>query len=175
MGDIFNMSEDVILVEPCYLVGDTQSKNHLKTIFGNATIDGEGYYRISSKKEGNHMKKLHKLIVEYFYKIKLPQGWVVHHKNKNKLDNRITNLEVILKQKHDKLHGISDETSLKLSKIQNNTGYYRVSKHKDISCRQGFIWRYKYYENGIRKEIESVDLDKLKEKVIMKELEWRKL
>lgn len=169
-----NCTDTNICIDPCYLTKPLQ-RNMLKTIFGNAKIDNQGYYKISSKKEGNHMKKLHRLIVEHFYQINLPKDWVVHHINQNRVDNRITNLQILPKQKHDKLHGISNETALKLSESQNTTGFFRVKKHKDNSCKQGFTYRYCYYENNTRKTIERVDLNKLKEAVIEKGLIWRRI
>lgn len=36
--------------------------------------------------------------------IYIPDGWVVHHKNQNKIDNRIDNLACIPKDFHDYLH-----------------------------------------------------------------------
>lgn len=68
---------------------------------------------------------------------------------------------------------VSKECQLKMSKSQNNTGYYRVSKVYHKMYRQGFTWRYKYYdENGNRKVISCVDIDKLEEKVKSKGLDW---
>lgn len=73
----------------------------------------------------------------------------------------------------------SDKTKEKMrnakKKAQNTTGYYRVTKKKDLTCKQGFIWVYQYYdENGKHKRLSSVNIDKLKEKVIKKGLEWLK-
>ena len=59
-----------------------------------------------------------------------------------------------------------------ISKAQNNSGYFRVSKRVCNSCKQGFSYSYAYYENGKRKHINSVSIDKLKEKVLNKGLEW---
>lgn len=163
-----------ILIDSCYLIDYNDSRS-IKTIFGNAKIDNEGYFKITSKREGNYNKRLHRLIIEKFYQIKILDGWVVHHNNQNKLDNRITNLYLMRTEKHNKLHNISDKTAIKLSKVQNSTGYYRVKKHKDKSCKQGFIWRYCYYQGGSRRCIESVNLNSLKEKVIKNNLIWREL
>lgn len=69
---------------------------------------------------------------------------------------------------------ISDETKMKMSEAHNTSGYYRVIKRKDKTCKQGFIWIYRYYENGKRKYITSVDLEKLEEKVKAKGLPWVK-
>ena len=70
---------------------------------------------------------------------------------------------------------LSLETRLNMSKHQNNTGYYRVSKEYGKQYKNGFRYRYIYLEDGKRKEIKSVNLDKLKEKVLAKGLEWVKL
>ena len=60
---------------------------------------------------------------------------------------------------------ISEETKLRISKARNTTGYFRVDKAKDKSCKQGFLWRYTYYKNGKYKMISSVSLEKLEVKV----------
>ena len=53
----------------------------LHTKFGNAKLRKDGYYKITSVKEGNHNKYLHRLIFEEFYGVEIPKGFVVHHKN----------------------------------------------------------------------------------------------
>lgn len=65
----------------------------------------------------------------------------------------------------------SFQHNLELSKQRNTTGYYRVSKEKRNNS-QGFTWKYQYYVNGGKKRIVSVNIDKLKEKVISKGLLW---
>ena len=62
---------------------------------------------------------------------------------------------------------------VKLSKAQNNsTGFYRVSKKRKKSCKNGFTFEYSYYEGTRRKFLSSVSLLKLKEKVLGKGLDW---
>ncbi|MCL2115999.1 MAG: HNH endonuclease [Methanobrevibacter sp.] len=80
----------------------------IMTEFGSAYIDQKGYYRISSVKEGNNGKRLHRLIMkpllDYLEK-KYPEiTWVVHHKNKNSLDNRFENLQIMSNEKHNSIH-----------------------------------------------------------------------
>ena len=59
---------------------------------------------------------------------------------------------------------------------KNTSGYFRVSKHKSSSCKQGFRWRYVYKDNnGKQKEITSTDIKKLEVKVKEKNLPWKKL
>ena len=71
---------------------------------------------------------------------------------------------------------MSHESNLINSKSKNTSGFYRVFKHKDSSCKQGFIWSYQYYdENKKRKAIKSVDIKKLEQRVKKKGLHWEKL
>ena len=69
----------------------------------------------------------------------------------------------------------SIEFKLNISKARNTSGYYNVSKHKHDQYKQGFIWVYRWFENGKYHQIASVDFDKLEEKVKAKGLEWYKL
>lgn len=152
--------------------------NKLSTKFGNISLDNDGYYKITSKKEGNMGKLLHRVIWEDFYGCNIPKGYHIHHLNKNKLDNRIQNLQCCEAGLHSKFHntGIktphSIETKQKMSELRNNSGYYNVGKVKNSRYAQGFFWRYRYYKHGKRMELSSVDIEKLKEKVINQGLHW---
>lgn len=68
---------------------------------------------------------------------------------------------------------LSEETKRKLSEIHNTSGFYRVNKKKDNSCKQNFLWCYRYYINDKRKEIKSTNLLKLKDKVEVQGLPWK--
>ncbi|WP_405323587.1 NUMOD3 domain-containing DNA-binding protein [Methanobrevibacter sp.] len=52
------------------------------------------------------------------------------------------------------------------------TGIFRVAKRKCPSCKKGFLWIYRWTEDGKQKTIQSVSLSKLKEKVKAKGLHW---
>lgn len=65
------------------------------------------------------------------------------------------------------------KNSLTTSRQMNKTGLYRVQKQKDSHCKQGFRWKYQYYDNGKHKSISSIDLFTLKDKVLAKGFEWR--
>jgi len=146
----------------------------MKTKFGNATINKLGYYQITSRKEGNHNKYLHRLIFEDFYG-EIPDGYVVHHKDENPSNNCILNLQLLKEKEHHNLHHVGRVHSIK-SKIKisgsNSTNYFRVIKKKKKDCKQGFTWEYQYIINGKRKFLSSVNIETLKEKVLAKNLIW---
>lgn len=51
----------------------------MKTKFGSASINHNGYYQIKSIVEGNRGKLLHRLIYEDFWNVSLPEEIGVHH------------------------------------------------------------------------------------------------
>lgn len=67
-------------------------------------------------------------------------------------------------------------TMIKMSKAHNSTGYFRVGKRKDNTCKKGFMYSYRYLdENKKQREILSVNIKKLEKKVKAKGLIWRKI
>lgn len=79
------------------------------------------------------------------------------------------------KKKMSKSHTgkvLSNKTKIKLSKIRNKTGIFHVYKSKNSQCKQGFLWRYRYKEDNKEKDITSVCLTKLEQKVKSKGLPW---
>lgn len=92
----------------------------MMTKFGNAKVD-KGYYRISSGKEGNHGKLLHRLIFEDYYGITILPGNIVHHKDGDKLNNHIDNLEIMDGKKHISYHNTGRKHSeLEKQKMRDN-------------------------------------------------------
>ena len=157
------------------------SNNNIKTDsistkFGRAKINQYGYWQISSSKEGNDGKLLHRLIYEDYHKCTVFPNAIIHHKDENKLNNNPKNLEIISKADHNRLHKTNNSVKHNSHKphkhSKHNTGYYRVSK----SVRKnGFSWRYVYPENGKQRSILNRDIKKLEEKVKSKGLPWFRL
>ena len=152
--------------------------NKIQTKWGTAKLKG-GYYVITTRKEGYHHKKLHHLIWSEHYGKPVPKGYIIHHLNMNKTDNRIQNLQCVELSKHISFHNkgkkFSQEHKLNISISQNTSGFFRVSKHKTTKVKQGFQWQYSYYENGKQKKISRIDLQKLEKEVKSKGFEWVKL
>jgi len=86
-----------------YLVGE---KHHSWN--GGYTITTQGYKAI--KINGKYVLE-HRIIMENFIGRKLYSDEVVHHKDHNKLNNNIKNLELLIKQDHDRLHTIERHKS----------------------------------------------------------------
>lgn len=73
----------------------------IKTKFGNAYQRKDGYYQISS---GNYQGKLlHRLIYEEHYG-SIPNGFCIHHLDNDKNNNHPSNLILMSKSNHHKLH-----------------------------------------------------------------------
>lgn len=66
----------------------------------------------------------------------------------------------------------SFESNLKRSK-NNSTGFYRVRKMIDKTCKQGYLWVYEYYdENGKHKKFRRTNFFDLKKEVERRHLIW---
>lgn len=163
----------------------------MKTKFGRAYIGKHGYYVVTSSKEGNHNKLLHRLVYEDAHG-KIPDGYHVHHKDGNKTNNVLSNLELISESEHHKIHAHDytptfedrkkmSEEKLGKSNSQNSTGYYRVYKEKNKSYAQGFSYTYEVDSSRLdgkkrtKKKIRRKTIESLEEAVIKAGYEWRKL
>lgn len=123
--------------------------NTIQTKFGTASISYEGYYRITSVKEGNLNKLLHRLVFEDFYQTELPSDWIIHHVDGNKLNNEIWNLVPMTKSEHAAIH-------MKLENNHQYKDYPRIIKNGYYKDQQVYAIRY----NG-KRIARSIDLRKL--------------
>lgn len=83
----------------------------IQTKYGRAKIGLDGYYRITVRDQGNMNKLLHRLIFEDFYG-DIPEGYVVHHKDGNRANNCILNLQLLSSKEHKRLHQIGTNNNM---------------------------------------------------------------
>lgn len=161
--------------EKHYMCGKTWSDNHRLNLSKKRKKNTTGFFRVHKR-----------------FKKEVKQGftWTYQHYGNNGY-TLISNIDLMkLKEKviaKGFIWEIIDENNAKQSlkenaqniqqnkKIdnRNTTGYYHVYKDKDPTCNQGFLWTYNYLENGVRRKIRRVDINKLEEVVKSKGLEWR--
>ena len=142
----------------------------IKTKYGNASLTWKGYYKITSSKEGNYLKFLHRVIYEDYYKVTVLDYAVVHHLDGNPKNNNIENLTLMLKSEHTKYHQSNIKKQKK--KYKDKTGLYQVSINKAKHPHK-IKFAYNCKINGKQKVITSINLNKLYYKVISKGLKWK--
>ena len=135
----------------------------------NYTIGGEGVkgytHSIEGKQKMRDAKLGRKLSDET--KKKMSENNAKYWLGKKRSDETIQ--KMVEKKKGVPL---SDKTKMNMSKSHNSTGFFRVYKQRNRKCKQGFTFVYSYYENGKRYLIRNVNLNKLKELVISRGLDW---
>ena len=131
-----NEWKDVVGFEGLYLVnnqGEVKSvermkKNNKGTQFVNERIlvltpDKDGYLRVCLSKNGrSYVKAVHRLVAEAFIPKNGEDKVCVNHKNGNKLDNRVENLEWVsysenLKHSYDVLNRPVNRTTIKYRNV----------------------------------------------------------
>jgi hypothetical protein len=81
------------------------------------TKSGDGRYWVLSGKQGHaHADRLgriyeHIFVYQEHYKVCLLKGTEIHHKNKNKLDNRVSNLLAVSSAEHRTMHHKKDRSN----------------------------------------------------------------
>jgi len=117
----------------------------LHTEFGNAKFYNKGY-SITSRKEGNMNKKLHRLIYEKFYNVTLPEEIDIHHKDYNPKNNCILNLEALTHDEHTSLHhkGMPMPNHVKEKLRQANIGKPPSPLNKEALRKANLGNKYNY-------------------------------
>ena len=132
-----------------------------------------GIYRVSfveNKRNGNDYwsyqyyenSRLRRIVSVNLYKLKV----IVLEKGLNWIEFTDEASELVLKYKET----YDDSTLVR----ENKTGFFRVTKRK-TNTKQGYTWAYSFKENNQLNFVSSVDISKLKAKVLAKGWEWVEL
>ena len=82
-------------------MGKRGPKSHAPGGYGSVTK--KGYHRVYDPRQ-RRLRMEHVLVWESFHG-PVPAGYLVHHRNRDKLDNRPDNLELLATTPHKRLHG----------------------------------------------------------------------
>ena len=111
------------------------------------------YRRLSQGKDENGKRIFideHRHVMEQFLRRKLKKNEVVHHKDGNKLNNNIENLQLMTDTEHRRLHAkerkISFETKQRISNKLKHRPRYNKRKITDIEL----INMVKDYKKGMK-------------------------
>lgn len=107
----------------------------LITKYGFCFEDKDGYWCISSRKEGNKNKRLHRLIWEEHYG-PIPKNFIIHHKDGNVKNNHIDNLEMLSNFEHNSLHKKNNKNTLKKYAYVRRRGIEAKSGKQRYSIRR---------------------------------------
>ena len=122
------------------------SDNNKYAYFNNYkfTRDEKTNYYLSST-INNKRYRLHRYVWEYFNGT-IPKGFDIHHKDHNKNNNEIENLEILSKSEHLKRHSeeMTKETRQKYRDILSE--YARPKATEWHKSKEGRKWHKKQYE-----------------------------
>jgi len=108
--------------------------------------DKTGYY-LSTTKVNNKRIRLHRAVY-ILHKGEIPTGYQIHHKDHDKCNNEISNLELIKNGKHQTLHGekkSNDKDWLEWARNNMNKNA-RPKANEWHGSKEGIEWHKKQYE-----------------------------
>ena len=147
---------------------------HLQYAWNKYTSNSFEFKIIKICKE-KYLNRFEKLYIKLYDAYKNGYNMTIGGDNQPTSDDNVCqkiSLSMIGEKNHfyGKSHTLLSE--IEMSKRHNTTGYFRVSKEKG-NYKQGFRWRYQYFDkDGSKKAIKSTNINKLKEKVINLSLPW---
>ena len=132
--------------------------------YGKYYLANNGYYTLSSKEY--YQKLLHRVIQEEHYG-EIPKGYVVHHKDGDKLNNDIENLEPMSLKEHGHMHHkgkklsrehrdniskahkgmvLSEEHRNNISKAKKGS-YHNISYNIEMSKKTNKVGYFRVYKD----------------------------
>lgn len=111
---------------------DYINSSHILTIYGTAKINKNGYFAITSRKEGFHGQLLHRLIWSDHYG-EIKSDLEIHHIDLNKRNNNLNNLQLLSKTDHSIVHRQSDSVIHNLNKDEVIEVYQKTGSIKNVA------------------------------------------
>ena len=117
-----------------------------------------GYYGGYVSK-GDRKIRLHRYIWEK-YNGEIPKGYHIHHKDKNKFNNNIENLEMLTASEHEKLHELLRSENEIIVRKQNLEKYARPKANEWHGSEDGRKW-HKKQGFEVAKKLKNIKIEKI--------------
>ena len=114
-----------------------------------------GYYLGSS---GKPRKRMHIYVWEY-YNSKVPKGYEVHHRDGNKANNDISNLQLVKPQEHQEIHRkqlTEEEREWRRQNLARNARPKASEWHKSDEGREWHKHHYEKMKESFHQQVERV-------------------
>lgn len=117
--------------------------------------ESQGYY-YSPRKDRSGLDMLHRMIFIH-YNGEIPKGYCIHHKDGNKGNNDISNLECIKRSEHSHYHGVNAPEELAEFRKRNLEENARPAANIWHGSAEGREWHKQHYEQMKDKLYEEVE------------------
>lgn len=117
--------------------------------------ESQGYY-YSPRKDRSGLDMLHRMVFIH-YNGEIPKGYCIHHKDGNKGNNDISNLECVRRSEHSHYHGVNAPEELAEFRKRNLEENARPAANIWHGSAEGREWHKQHYEQMKDKLYEEVE------------------
>ena len=117
--------------------------------------ESQGYY-YSPRKDKSGLDMLHRMVYIH-YNGEIPKGYCIHHKDGNKGNNDISNLECVKRSEHSHYHGVNAPEELAEFRKRNLEENARPAANIWHGSAEGREWHKQHYEQMKDKLYEEVE------------------
>lgn len=117
--------------------------------------ESQGYY-YSPRKDRSGLDMLHRMVYIH-YNGEIPKGYCIHHKDGNKGNNDISNLECVRRSEHSHYHGVNAPEELAEFRKRNLEENARPAANIWHGSEEGRKWHKQHYEQMKDKLYEEVE------------------
>lgn len=117
--------------------------------------ESQGYY-YSPRKDRSGLDMLHRMVFIH-YNGEIPKGYCIHHKDGNKANNDISNLECVRRSEHSHYHGVNAPEELAEFRKRNLEKNARPAANIWHGSAEGREWHKQHYEQMKDKLYEEVE------------------